>query len=380
MLASDTSTRARVQASNNINSSSTSAVDFLKTLFEHTTAQVYICSFPNERGDSRQVGERHIHTRLPSRINAFMSKWDKPNRGVFVCVGTMKAGAKRNKENIVETIGLHADLDFKNIDLDYTREQIVRKLESLQYPPTAIVFSGGGLHCYWLFKEPMETQPNIERIEEALKQLADLVAGDLAVCEISRVMRLPTTHNSKNGAWTEAEVLSLDGRRRYELDDLEEWLAEVSPILLRKSRECALTAGETDFFSEYAKHYGFKGRIDVEERLANMMYMGGGNSSIHVSQRSCTAALLNAGVPIDEVVERVLVATRAAAGEYGARWNWQREERKILDLCLSWLKKHPRLIAEQGAGLASDHVGRGSSTDNKADVEVHESKQREVQA
>jgi hypothetical protein len=85
-------------------------------------------------------------------------------------------------------------------------------------------------------------------------------------------------------------------------------------------------------------------------------------------------------VPIDDVVERVLVATRAAAGEYGARWNWQREERKILDLCLSWLKKHPRLIAEQGAGLASDHVGRGSSTDNKADVEVHESKQREVQA
>jgi hypothetical protein len=159
------------------------------------------------------------------------------------------------------------------------------------------------------------------------------------------VLRLPGTHNTKNGAWTEVEVLSLDGRRRYELDDLEEWLSEVSPILLRKSRERAVTAGETvdafDFFERYAREIGIRGRVDVEQRLADMMYMGGGLSSIHVTQRSCTASLLNAGVPIDEVVERVLVATRAAAGEYGARWNWQREERKVRGMCRSWLKKHP---------------------------------------
>jgi len=293
------------------------------------------------------VGERHIHTRLPSRVASFLHKWDKPGRGLFFCVGTVKAGARRNKENIVETIGLHADLDLKDIDLGYTREQIVCKLKGLQYPPTAIVFSGNGLHCYWLFKEPMETQPNIERIEAALRQLADLVAGDRAVCEVSRVMRLPGTHNTKNGRWTEVEVLALDGRRRYELDDLEEWLSEVSPILLRKSRERALTAGETNPFLECARQFGIKERIDIDQRLADMMYMAGGLNSIHTTQRSCTAALLNRGMHIDEVVQRVLIATRAAAGEYGARWNWQREEHKIRSMCLSWLRKHPHLKAEQ---------------------------------
>jgi hypothetical protein len=174
------------------------------------------------------------------------------------------------------------------------------------------------------------------------------VAGDLAVCEVSRVMRLPSTHNTKNGAWTEVTALSLDGRRRYELDDLEEWLSEVSPILLRKSRQRALTAGETNPFFEFARQCGIKERIDVDQRLADMMYMAGGLNSIHTTQRSCTAALLNRGMHIDEVVERVLVATRAAAGEYGPRWNWQREERKIRGMCLSWLRKRPQLKAEQG--------------------------------
>jgi hypothetical protein len=328
---------------------SISALDLLKTFFEHTSEQVYICSFPNERGDPMQIGERHIRTRQMSHVTSFLHKWDKPGRGLFFCVGTVKADDRRNKENIVETIGLHADLDLKDIELGYTREQIVCKLKWLHYPPTAIVFSGNGLHCYWLFKEPMETQPNIERIEAALRQLADLVAGDLAVCEVSRVMRLPGTHNTKKGGWTEVEVLALDGRRRYELDDLEEWLAEVSPILLRKSRERALTAGESNPFLEAARQFGIKERVDVDQRLADMMYMAGGLNSIHTTQRSCTAALLNRGMHIDEVIERVLVATRAAAGEYGPRWNWQREERKIRGMCLSWLRKHPHLKELQDA-------------------------------
>src|SRR5689334_24633781 len=113
---------------NSADSPSKSAVDLLKTFFEHTTEQVYTCSFPNERDDPKQVGERHVHTRCPSQINEFMSKWDKPGRGLFFCVGTVKDDARRNKENIVETIGLHADLDFKDIDLNYTREEIVGKL------------------------------------------------------------------------------------------------------------------------------------------------------------------------------------------------------------------------------------------------------------
>src|SRR5215471_7678837 len=168
----------------------------------------------------KKTPERHVHTRTPSHITSFASKWDRPRRGLFFCVGTVKSGARRAKENIVETIGLHVDIDFKNID--ESRDEVLRKLDTmLRYRPSAVVFSGGGLHCYWLFKEAFSTQDDIERIEAALRQLADLVGGDLQCCEVSRVLRLPGTHNTKNDGWVEVEIIS-QTELRYELDDLEE--------------------------------------------------------------------------------------------------------------------------------------------------------------
>src|SRR6266566_9438457 len=104
-----TSTPAHAQAVK-ISSQAIGTIEFVKKLFEHTSNPVYFCSFPNERDDDKQVGERHVITRTPGQITSFIEKWDKPERGLFFCVGTVKAGTKRNKDNVVETIGLHADI------------------------------------------------------------------------------------------------------------------------------------------------------------------------------------------------------------------------------------------------------------------------------
>jgi hypothetical protein len=138
--------------------------DFLKAMFAHTTGPVYTCSFPNERDDPTQATERHIISRKPLQIERFISEWDKPGRGAFVCVGTLKGGAKRRcKENIEETVCLHADLDFAKIDLLPTDKaaavaEVMRQLARLKHPPSITVSSGNGVHAYWLFKEPMQTQ------------------------------------------------------------------------------------------------------------------------------------------------------------------------------------------------------------------------------
>ncbi|MCK1671073.1 phage/plasmid primase, P4 family [Bradyrhizobium sp. 150] len=315
--------------------------DFFKALFAYTEEPVYICSFTNERGEG---AERHIMTRLPSQISGFINKWDKPGRGLFFCVSVVDHSAtKRNKETVRKTTCLHADIDFKLVDIkdETAREECLRQLARLRFPPSLVVFSGGGLHCYWLFKEPVETQANIERIEAALRQLADVIAGDPQCCEIARVLRMPGTHNTKDGAWTEVEVLVFEPGRRYELDDLEEWFAEQSPVLLRREREPGKTVGESDPFADYAKQVGFKPSIDVQARLDAMMYMGVGDSSVHQTQIQCAAAMLSKGTTIEEVIDVLLEATRVAAGAYGSRWNWRIEERNIRRDCDSWIKKHP---------------------------------------
>ncbi|MGY3496754.1 hypothetical protein [Bradyrhizobium sp. USDA 4502] len=329
-------------------------IEFLKALFAYTGGPIYTCTFTNER---ERGAERHVISRTPRQITAFIKKWDKAGRGLFFCIATQKdAAQKRNKENCHEVGFLHADIDFKHVDplgADPLGD-VLRHLGRLRCLPSITVASGGGVHAYWRLTEPMDTRDQIDRIEAVLRQLADLVAGDLAVCEVSRVMRLPGSHNTKDGGWKEVKVTDFHPERQYEFDDIEEWLSEQSPVMLRRNRAYARTAGENmavesqtvsgeiDFFAEYAKREGFKPRINVGQRLRDMMYMAGGDNSIHITQRSVTASLLNSGVDLDAVVERVLVATRAAAGEYGARWNWRREERKVRQMCETWLKKRSR--------------------------------------
>jgi P4 family phage/plasmid primase-like protien len=314
------------------------ATDFIKSLFSLTESPIHFCSLGNERDGKHSP--RMLNTRNPDELAAFMGRWDIAERGMFYCVGTLKQGVeKRNKANVAEIAMLHADIDLK--DVDESVDEIVHKLKLLRYPPSTIVGSGNGVHALWLLTEsilnPVVTG-EVDRIEAALRQLADLIGGDLQVCEIARLMRLPGSHNSKRGEWKPVEVLESNGKR-YHLDDLEEWLAEASPVILRKSRAPAVTAGQADDdcpYKRFAKEAGFKTPIDVKARLDAMIYMGGKDVNIHETQIAVEASMINSGYSDGDIVDMVMAATRAAAGEYEPRWNWRIEERNIRRDIAGW--------------------------------------------
>jgi len=317
----------------------TVAIEFIERLFSIAEQPVYVCSLPNEKNDPSEPGERHVATRDAGDVTKSIEKWDRAKRGLYICVSTIKAGMARKKDGVAEICFLFADIDFKDIIDD--RETVVRRLKSLKHPPSIIVHSGNGLHCYWLFNESLTVNvidgaETIERVEAALKLLCDMVGGDQSVTQVAALMRLPGTHNSKHDEWKPVEVIERnDGR--FELDDLETMISETSPIVLRKLRPDQ--TGEVNQFTQIAASMSFKPPIDVEQRLAAMLYMGGGDAAIHVTQLAVSASLLNHGIDVDEVVRLVLDATKAAAGDYGARWNWRREENAIRRMCATWQKK-----------------------------------------
>lgn len=313
------------------------AVAFLKSLFgSNSEGNIYLSSLPNVDGDPNEPPERHVVTRDPATIDGFARKWDRPGRGLFYAVGTVR-GQRRAKDEIVETPFLHIDVDFKSVDAD--GPTVREKLREARCPPSALVRSGGGVHAYWFFKESVDTQANRDRIEAVMRQLADMFGADLACCEVSRLMRLPGSHNSKYGDHREVVCEFMDGPR-YELDDLEEWLSEVAPVLRRKQTTAqalrSSTPRETNPYLEHAKKNGFQPPLDVEQALGEMTF-----GNIHSTQVSVTASLLNAGREIDEVIDIVLDATSAAAGDLGTRWNWTRERLRIRTMCETWLRKHP---------------------------------------
>jgi len=190
------------------------AIAFIKRLFHGTELPVYFSSLANDRDDDSQPREQHVHTRMPEDVERFVTKWDRRGRGMFFCVATLEQ-RKRNKDNAREIAFLWADLDFKGID---STQDVTAALARLRYPPSLIVKSGHGLHLYWLLKEPADAVAERERLEAVLRLLADHVAGDLQVCEVARLMRLPGTHNTKGGEWIEVTVGGHDDRQ---LDPLE---------------------------------------------------------------------------------------------------------------------------------------------------------------
>ena len=103
----------------------------------------------------------------------------------------------RNKDNCAEITVAHTDLDFRSIAED---EPAVRRVvDTLPIPPSDRGVSGGGLHLYWLLKEPLPAQEYRERLEALNRKLASVLAGDLQATDVCRLMRLPGTTNSKHG-------------------------------------------------------------------------------------------------------------------------------------------------------------------------------------
>lgn len=77
-------------------------------------------------------------------------------------------------------------------------------------PPSAIVGSGGGLHVWWIFREPLpivddeslrEAQTLAEGWEDHIQQTAEPHGWEIdSVSDLSRVLRIPGTKNHKTPA------------------------------------------------------------------------------------------------------------------------------------------------------------------------------------
>jgi len=329
------------------------ATEFFQALFGTTVGPTNVCTLSNDGG---RAGS-HLTSSNHEALGRFTEAKDRRGHGVYFCVSTLKNEKLiHSKANISEIPSLHADIDFKDLE-DFTgtetaRADVIRRITLLPLPPSWIIFSGNGLHCYWIFKEPIllddigaNREAVIGRIEAALRLLADLVGGDMKVTHPASLMRTPGSHNSKHeGQYVEVVAVE-QNNRRYELSDLEQMLAEISPILLRKKRPPPQQPHDNAWENNWTLFYkslGYRPPIDVERRLKAMGYMLDGDNGIHATQLSVSASLLEAGKTEDEIVDILMSATRIASGDYGRNWDWTREENRIRRMCGDWLKKHPR--------------------------------------
>ncbi len=128
--------------------------------------------------------------------------------------------ALRSQINVIAAINcLFAEYDAKDFNNDKAATRAA--IEALEPPPSAVVDSGGGYHCYWLLNEPYSLATPDARKEIVKLQAAwvRLMGGDTAAKDLARVLRVPGTKNYKYTPPRDVAMVELS-ERRYALADL----------------------------------------------------------------------------------------------------------------------------------------------------------------
>ena len=93
-------------------------------------------------------------------------------------------------DNVLEVPAVWCDGDF-----DKTPKHILaNNLKKFPFKPSIIVASGGGVHFYWLLKEPTS---DFQAVEDINHRIAAQLQGDANACDIARILRIPDTINHK---------------------------------------------------------------------------------------------------------------------------------------------------------------------------------------
>lgn len=193
------------------------------TLLEATVADFLAALHPTDSGGFIDLRA------LPSRRQAFVQPGDAvgierfirthSGQNLYFGVATRKSRDSGQAENCSALRALFVDLDFKS-----TAEHEARaKLERFPLKPTVVIHSGGGLHVYWLTREPLDLQIEAAKTKSLLRRLALVLGGDLASAEPARILRLPGSFNHKYDPPQRVLIEQFEPERAYnpcDFDDL----------------------------------------------------------------------------------------------------------------------------------------------------------------
>jgi hypothetical protein len=124
--------------------------------------------------------------------------------------------APRNRESRKEYAIPH--LLTLHLDVDHYNNSVEQKIKREQ--PSALVWSGNGLHAYWFLDAPVPIRQKL-LIRSLNRELVRQFDGDLKATDVGHVLRVPGTFNVKNAADPKlVKLIECDANRRYPLDEL----------------------------------------------------------------------------------------------------------------------------------------------------------------
>ncbi len=142
----------------------------------------------------------------------------KTNVYFGVCLRKAKwpKGKRGSEKDALSSWCVWVDIDFKVIP----REKALKLVKEFVHKPSIIVKSGGGVHCYWLLREPA-TGDELAAVKRVNKKIRFALNGDKQSVDLARVLRVPGSLNVKYEPPQPCTVSWWKPELRYTLDDFE---------------------------------------------------------------------------------------------------------------------------------------------------------------
>jgi hypothetical protein len=308
-------------------------MDFFRALYAYLEPESAVLEFrvmKNEGG----MADR-LFTMNPIEIRDLARKYNAGNKvSVYYGVAPRKIGSTTGKKTDVAVIpALWCDVDVLKMGWDMDRTLGLIKGHELR--PSAIVNSGNGLHLYWALTNPIVAEPEVIRpVEEIMASLATVFAGD-NTHDVSRVLRVPGTWNTKGDKPKQVKVEMADWQT-YSLGTLQDLAASTDRLIdasdyvsrdemKRRAKEAAANEAMGDMAGSFVREAGYQARRLSWKEIWNLAKYGG-------------APRGTAFIGLDEAILRATALLYASAGNMNCKTESERDE-KIISLTLAKLRE-----------------------------------------
>lgn len=153
------------------------------------------------------------------------AEWQKvlelnKTHNIYFGVNPRLSRYRKKSEDIKDVICLWVDLDGK--DFFGEKEEALRRANDFPLPPSIIVDSGHGYHCYWVLETSMIGINDSQRsaVLQNLSGLVNELHGDRCPVSLSAHLRLPGTLNIKDNPPIAVKVMNLTNQK-YQFKDFD---------------------------------------------------------------------------------------------------------------------------------------------------------------
>jgi predicted P-loop ATPase len=191
----------------------------------------------------------------------------------------------QRQRSLIETV-CAVNCLFAEFDLSagQPKEHLLEAINQLDIPPSVIVFSGGGYHCYWLLDQTyhIDSDDARQRIIDIQYAWDDFVTGDNHVKDLARVLRVPGTYNCKPEYAKPplVEIVKFDMDLQYGLDELNSQVED--RIIAAKAKK--YVAQQSDVVMVDLDDHTIVEKMRKKDKVADALW--GGDISGHKDDHS----------------------------------------------------------------------------------------------